>query len=51
MSHDITPAARPIYDDKIDDKTDEKDVTVAPAELGFSDGHEFSAAEESHIRR
>jgi hypothetical protein len=51
MSHDIAPAARPIYDDKIDDKSDEKDITVAPAELGFGDGHMFNATEESHIRR
>jgi hypothetical protein len=49
MSNDITPAARPIYDDKIDDKYDDKDVTVAPAELSF--GHHVDVTEESHIRR
>lgn len=53
MSHDISPAARPIYDDKIDDKYDEKDdkdITVAPAELTFGENH-LDATEQSHIRR
>jgi hypothetical protein len=54
MSYDISPAARPIYDDKIDGKDDEKyderDVTVAPAELTFGENH-LDATEQSHIRR
>jgi hypothetical protein len=54
MSHEISPAARPIYDDQIDDKYDEKaddrDVTVAPAELTFGENH-LDATEQSHIRR
>lgn len=54
MSYDISPAARPIYDDQIDgkddEKADEKDITVAPAELTFGE-HHLDATEQSHIRR
>jgi hypothetical protein len=54
MSYEISPAARPIYDDKIDgkddEKADEKDIMVTPAELTFGDNH-LDTTEQSHIRR
>lgn len=50
MTQDITPVAKPIYDDKIDGKDDEKeDITVAPAELSF--GHHMDSSEEAHIKQ
>lgn len=48
-NQDITPAARPIYDDKIDSKMDEKDAEVTPAVLGF-DGH-IDASEQAQMKR
>jgi hypothetical protein len=49
-AQDITPAAKPIYDDKIDGKEDEKeDITVAPAELSF--GHHLDSSEEAHVKQ
>lgn len=50
MTQDITPVAKPIYDDKIDGKEDEKeDITVAPAELSF--GHHLDSSEEAHVKQ
>lgn len=47
-NNDITPASKPIYDPKIDDKQDEKDITVTPAVLGF-DQH-MDGTEQAHAK-
>lgn len=47
---DITPAAKPIYDEGIDGKYEEKDdIMVAPAVLGF-DEH-LDASEQAHVKK
>lgn len=47
-NQEITPVSKPIYDDKIDDKTDEKDMTITPAVLGF-DQH-MDVNEQAHVK-
>lgn len=47
-NEDITPASKPIYDPKIDDKQDEKDITVTPAVLGFD--HHMDVDEQVHLK-
>lgn len=48
-NQEITPASRPIYDPKVDDKEDEKDITVAPTVLGF-DQH-MDVSEQTHVKK
>lgn len=48
-ANDITPATKPIYDDRIDGKYDEKDgIAVAPAELAFD--HHLDVSEQAQVK-
>jgi hypothetical protein len=45
---EITSASKPIYDPKIDDKEDEKDIVVTPAVLGFDQHMDIN--EQTHVK-
>lgn len=46
-NNDITPAGRPVYDERIDEKYDEKDMQIQPADTV----HQLDSAEEAHVKQ